>query len=371
MHGLTDRIVSRAHELGFVCSGVVPAEPLPHGDAFRRWIDMGHHGDMDWLARTRAIRDHPQHLLASARSIVALASSYHVADERQRPGELAMYARGYDYHQVLEHRLHTLASFIRAETGQEVQTRAAVDRLPLLERDVAYMAGIGWYGKNTLILNRNQGSYLFLAELIVDLELEGVGSPMKDYCGTCTRCIDACPTDALIAPGRLDARRCIAYLTIEHRGPIPRPLRPGVGQHLFGCDICQDVCPWNSKAPHTQDWPFLGRPDVLALTADRVLTLDPEQFRTLVQLSPIQRPKREGLLRNAAVVLGNSSERRWIPLLVERLKAEPSPLVRGHLAWALGHLGGRKARQALDDHLKREDDPYVLEEIRMALDEIA
>ncbi|MBH23508.1 MAG: tRNA epoxyqueuosine(34) reductase QueG [Myxococcales bacterium] len=369
MNTLTDRILSRAHELGFVCAGVVPAEPLPHGEAFRRWIDAEQHGSMDWLARTRDARDHPEALLDGARSIVALAASYHTPDARQRPGEVAMYAQGYDYHKVLEHRLETLAGFIRAETGQEVNARAAVDRLPLLERDVAYLAGIGWYGKNTMILNRDQGSYLFLAELIVDIDLERVGAPMKDYCGTCTRCIDACPTGAIVAPGRLDARRCIAYLTIEHRGPIPRDLRPGVGLHMFGCDICQAVCPWNSKAPHTRDWPFVGRPEVLALSADRALQMDQAEFHATLQLSPVQRPQRAGLLRNAAVVLGNTGDRRWIPLLIERLRAEPQALVRGHIAWALGRLGGAAARGALAARLEQEPDPYVQDEIRVALDE--
>lgn len=367
--GLTDRILTRAHELGFVRAGVAPAAPLPHGDAFRQWLDDGAHGGMSWMERSRDTRDQPHTLLPNVQSILALAANYRTDTPSDAPGTLAMYARGYDYHRVLEYKLDLLAAFIRAETGADVRTRSAVDRLPLLERDVAYVAGIGWYGKNTCILSRDQGSYLFLAELLVDLDLEhNTADPHPNFCGTCTRCIDLCPTGALTHPNRLDARLCISYLTIEHRGPIPRRLRPLIGQHLFGCDICQDVCPWNSKAPHTTHFAFLGRPEVTSLSADQLLGLTPQEFNARLTLSPVRRPQRHGLLRNAAVVLGNTRDARWVPLLVERLEHEPDPLVRGHVAWALGHIRTRPAVVALERRRHADPDPYVLDEIRDALE---
>jgi len=203
--------------------------------------------------------------------------------------------------------------------------------------------------------------------VVVDLDLEVNTATPIDHCGSCTACIDACPTGAIIGAQRLDARRCISYLTIEWRGPIPRELRTGIGAHLFGCDICQVVCPWNRKAPLTRAFAYLGRPEIVSLGADTLLTLDEEDLRTRLQLSPVQRPQRTSLLRNAAVVLGNTGDRRWVTLLSERLVREPEPLVRGHIAWALGALGGSAATRALTDGWVTEPDVYVQEEIRQAL----
>ena len=367
---LTDRILSRARELGFDHAGVAPAEPLPHGDAFRDWLDLSMHGEMSWMERTRDLRDQPKALLPEARSVIAVALNYKRPDdgsEDDARGRIASYAHGYDYHRVLEYKLSSLAAFIEAETGRAPSSRAAVDRLPILERDVAYLAGIGWYGKNTMILQRQLGSWLFLGELVVDLDLEVNTQLPRDFCGSCTACLDACPTGAFVAPHVLDARRCISYLTIELRGPIPRELRRAVGAHLFGCDICQRVCPWNHKAPEVREFAFLGRPEILSLAADELLTMDERTFRLRLAMSPVQRPKRKGLLRNAAVVLGNSKNRRWIPLLAQRLNEEPEALVRGHLAWALGELGSKAARDALERRLAHENEIYVIEEIRQAL----
>jgi epoxyqueuosine reductase len=368
--GLTDRILSRALELGFTTAGIAPAEPLPHGDQWRRWLDEDHHGQLRYLEESRHTRDRPDTLLTGARSIIALTASHHRPPRHAPLGRVANYALGYDYHRVLEHRLAQLAAFVRMEAGADARTRACVDRFPLLERDVAYLAGLGWYGKNTMIMSRAHGSELFLAELIVDLDLETNTTPHPAFCGSCTACLDACPTGAFSAPWRLDARRCISYLTIELRGPIPRDLRPLIGDHLFGCDICQDVCPWNRKIPCTQDLPFLGRPDLEDLTAPALLALDDRAFQERMALSAILRAQRPGLLRNAAVVLGNSGDSRWILTLDRCLASEPEPLIRGHAAWALGRLGGPRARRALARHLAHEPDLYVQEELRAALDEI-
>jgi epoxyqueuosine reductase len=327
------------------------------------------HGQMHYMERSRDIRDQPSSLLPQAQTIIALTSSYHRPQEPIDLGKVARYAQGYDYHKVLEFRLDQLAAFIHAETGVQVQSRASVDRLPVLERDIAYVAGLGWYGKNTMMMNRTHGSYFFLAELLVDLDLEVSTGQHKQFCGTCTACLDSCPTGAFVSPWVLDARRCISYLTIELRGPIPRGLRPLIGDHLFGCDICQSVCPWNRKAPHTQTFAFLGRPEVTSLNAAELLTWTPDDFRHRLTLSPIQRARRPGLLRNAAVVLGNTADRQWVPDLLRCLEEEAEPLVRGHAAWALGRLGGQRARLGLERRLGLEQDTYVLEEIRAALQE--
>jgi epoxyqueuosine reductase len=364
------RIVERAKALGFASVGIVPVGPLPHLGEFEAWLDAGYHGEMRWLARDPARRATATSVLPGARSIIAVTALYHAGEQAASvgAGRIAAYARGYDYHRVLEERLSRLAGFVRAETGAEVGARAAVDRLPLLERDVAALAGLGWQGKNTMILDRSLGSFFFLAELVVEADLSPVGAEVRDHCGTCTACLDACPTGAFVAPYVLDARLCISYLTIEHRGPIPRALRPLIGDYLFGCDICQDVCPWNRKAPATTEFAFLGRPDVEALTADQLLMLSEAEFRERLELSPLQRAQRPGLLRNAAVVLGNSGEGRWVPLLSHVLRTETEPLVRGHAAWALGELGGRWASRALAVARKTESAPYVIEEIEACLE---
>ncbi len=365
---LTQRITQHAHDLGFQRVGFAPADPLPHGDAFREWLDLGFEGEMRWLERTRHIRDRPEHLLEGARTLVAVAVSYKTEDGTAQPGRIARYAQGFDYHRVMEHKLDALGDFIRDDLGLDARTRAAVDRLPLLERDVAWVAGIGWYGKNTLLLTRDLGSFLFLGELLVDADLHApTPQPHRNFCGSCTACLDACPTQAFTAPYRLDARRCIATLTIENRGPIPRELRHAVGHWLFGCDICQDVCPWNRKAPNTKEFAYLGRPEIQALSADRVLTLSDKDLDHLLYLSPIRRPQRAGLARNAAVVLGNTGDRRWVPLLSSRLDEEPDPMVRGHIAWALGALGGPDAASSLLRRADQEEDPQALDEIRQAL----
>lgn len=367
---LSDRIVQRALELGFDRAGIAPAAPLPHAPALGRWIEAGHQGEMRYMARNPEVRADPAALMEGARSVVAVAVSYQTQANPPGPGRIASYALGYDYHKVIERMLERLAAFIEMASGAPARTRSAVDRLPLLERDVAYVTGLGWIGKNTMVIDRSLGSFLFLGELVVALELESHGELVGDFCGSCTACLDACPTGAFVSPYVLDARRCISYLTIELRGPIPRDLRPLIGDHLFGCDICQDVCPWNRKSPDTTHFAFQGRPEIQGLTADVLLTeFDRETYRRALSLSPVQRAGRAGLLRNAAVVLGNSGDRVWVPLLAERLEVEEAPLVRGHVAWALGRLGGPEARAALSPALEREVDAYVLEEVREALRE--
>jgi epoxyqueuosine reductase len=283
-------------------------------------------------------------------------------------GQIARYALGDDYHDVMLARLKALLAEIRARYGEELPGRAYVDSGPLLERDLAQRAGLGWWGKNTNLLHRHLGSYFFLGALLLGLELEP-DVPTTAHCGTCTRCLDACPTQAFIAPYLLDARRCISYLTIELKGPIPRELRPLIGDWIYGCDICQEVCPWNRKAPPTREPAFQPREGLSAPELIPMLAMTDEEFRARFRGSPIQRTKRRGLLRNVAVALGNARDPAAVPALRAALERDPEPLVRGHAAWALGRIGGPAARAALRAAAATETDAYVSEEIALALAE--
>ncbi|MBT6495730.1 MAG: tRNA epoxyqueuosine(34) reductase QueG, partial [Planctomycetaceae bacterium] len=246
-------------------------------------------------------------------------------------------------------------------------TRGIIDTAPLLERDFARLAGLGWFGKNTMIINKQLGSWLFLAALLVDFDLEYDSPHDTSHCGTCTRCLDVCPTDAFPEPYVLDARRCISYLTIELRKPIPMKLRDGMGEWMFGCDLCQDVCPWNRKAPVTREAAFSPSADLNPVDAIRLLGMNDDEFKKRFAKTPLARPKRSGILRNAAIVLGNRRSAEAIPALVTALD-DHEPLVRGATAWALGRMGGATAVAALHSRLRVEDNTDVLSEIRHALD---
>lgn len=361
---LTARILERASELGFDLVSVAPAVRLPHAEHFARWLELERHGEMAYMARHQEKRVDPKLLYPPTETIISVAMLYHVPDD----GPIARYARSLDYHDVIRSRLKKLGAFVQAEAGVEVEARRFIDSAPLLERDVALLAGLGWLGKSACVIHQGLGSYLLFGELCLSLDLEVATTPHPDRCGTCTRCIDACPTDAIVAPYEIDARRCISYLTIELRGPIPRDLRAAIGGHLFGCDICQSVCPWNHKAPLTPHDVFRPDPELQNLSLIDLLDLDEASFRArFFKRSPLYRATRDGLLRNACVVLGNSHRRDAVPRLARALQEDHAPLVRGHAAWALGQLGGDAARSALDRAHTREDDDYVLEEVRFAL----
>jgi epoxyqueuosine reductase len=325
---------------------------------------------MTYMERNRA-RDVPATVLEGAKSVIAVALNARPVDgERTELGRIASYGLGYDYHRILEHKLGELTTFIRGEVGAELRARIAVDRLPLLERDAAFVAGIGWFGKNAMIMNRQHGSALLLGELVVDLELSPCATLPTEHCGSCTACLEACPTNAFVAPGLLDARQCISYLTMELRESIPRELRSAMGDHLFGCDVCQQVCPWNKHAASetTQEFAFLGRPEILDLSPLDLLEMDGVGFRDRLVLSPLQRAKRAGMARNAAVVLGNTGDRRWVPHLAGRLRREADAMVRQHVAWAMGAIGGAGARVDLERARLTEDDARVVVEIELALE---
>jgi epoxyqueuosine reductase len=331
---LTAAVRDRARDLGFDRVAIGPAAPAVHGPAFERWLDAGYAGEMAYMERTRHQRLDPARLLPGARSVVAVAMLYAPAERSESTGgRIARYAGGRDYHDVMRPRLNSLARFIEAAAGRDTQSRAAVDTSAVLERDLAAAAGLGWIGKNTNLIDPDLGSYFFIGIVLTTAELESdVAQP--DRCGTCRACLDACPTQAFVGAYTLDARRCISYLTIEHRGSVDAELRPGIGDWLFGCDVCQEVCPWNRKAPPARD-PALtpGEPPSAAM----LLGLDEEKFRARFRGSALSRAKRSGLRRNAAIVLGNSGDQSARHDLVGAAH-DPDPVVAAAAAWALEKL---------------------------------
>jgi epoxyqueuosine reductase len=339
MAALETTIKRWARDLGFELAGIAAATPADGFDRFRAWLDQGFAGEMTYLHRHAEAHRHPAAVLPEVRSVVMLGMNYKPAEEPGEPapaGKVARYARGLDYHDVLRQRLNALLARIRAE-APGCRGRGVVDTAPLLERDFARRAGLGWFGKNTMLLNKRLGSYFFLAALLLDLELRPDPAHETSHCGTCTACLDACPTQAFVGPGLLDARRCISYLTIELKGPVPPELRPGVGDWVFGCDVCQEVCPWNRKAPPGTEPTLAGRPDLVALDPVELLGLSEEAFRHRFRSTPLWRPRRRGLLRNAALVLGNRGDPAALPALRRALQ-DPEPVVRDAAHWAIDRI---------------------------------
>ncbi len=334
---MKELIRQKAAALGFDACFVTGAVRPDHAEAFEQWLADGRNGEMQWLARNAPKRIDPQLVLPGARSIVCLAASYHRAEGSS--GAIARYARFDDYHDVLAERLKALTAVIDGLAGAGGRSLWYVDTGPLLERDLAQRAGLGFVGKHTNLISRSLGNWFLLSEIITTLALEP-DVPEKNRCGSCTKCLTACPTNALPAPFTLDARRCISYLTIELKGSIPVELRPLIGNHVYGCDDCLAACPWNRfareaslmKASTRAD---LDQPDLLEL-----LTLDDAGFKKRFAGSPILRTKRRGLLRNVCVVLGNIGGVEALPAL-EKAAADPEPLIAEHATWALAEIGGR------------------------------
>jgi epoxyqueuosine reductase len=328
-------VKARARELGFDRVAIGPADPPEHGGALEAWLDAGYAGTMSYLDRGRAERLDPARLLPGARSVVAVSMSYNKSTEDDWRG-VSRYARGRDYHDVIRPRLVELGEFIGSAAGAPVASRAAVDSSAVLERDLAARAGLGWIGKNTNLLTPSLGSYFFIGIVLTTAELP-FDQREPDRCGTCTACLDACPTRAFVAPYVLDARRCISYLTIEHRGDIAGELADQIGEWVFGCDVCQEVCPWNRKAEPGHE-PAL-EPSGSFGALESLLELDREEFRARFRGSALTRTKRAGLLRNAAIVLANRGDRRAVGVL-ERALGDEDAVVRHAAAWALAKLGG-------------------------------
>jgi epoxyqueuosine reductase len=376
---LTERIRNRARELGFAAAGIAPVGPSAHGDAYRRWVDAGFHGEMGYLAREDAVakRADPALVVPGARSAVVVARGYfpehEPTDTAVDPSRavFARYARNDDYHEILKPRLIALQEWIDAELVP-VQGRAYVDTGPVLERELAQRAGLGWFGRNTMLIQPRHGSYFFLGVILLDVELEPDEPFARDHCGTCTRCVTGCPTGALLgrdatgAP-RMDARRCISYLTIEQKGPIPRELRPLIGNRIYGCDICQEVCPFNNQkfVQITSEEAFWPRQGVHGAKLVELMGMDQAEFSRRFKNSPVKRTKRRGLLRNVAVALGNWGSPEAVPVLSSALSDE-EPLIRGHAAWALGRIGTEDAIEALRGRRWVEENEWVREEIELA-----
>ncbi len=374
---LADRIRDAALALGFARVGFCPIEPFERGArALADWLAAGRNGEMAYLAGERA---DPRALLPEARSLIVVALPYsaphHAAPSRAAQpatggpalvpltGLVARYARGADYHEIMKERLRQLADQCAALSGRAVLARACVDTAPLLEREAARRAGLGFTAKSTMTIVPGLGSYVLLGELLIDLELSP-STPIAPSCGSCRSCLDACPTSAFVDAYTLDARRCISYLTIELRGAIPRPLRPLIGRWVFGCDVCQEVCPFNhSRRPRPGDPELSPRavltdPDLVAL-----LHITTSEHRRLVRGTPLFRVSRPRLQRNAAVALGNTRRPEAVAPLAHSLSSNPSALVRGHCAWALGRIGSSAARTALTERRRVETDASVIAEI--------
>jgi epoxyqueuosine reductase len=345
---ITATVTQAATEAGFDLVGVAPVDDAPELEYFPRWIAAGYAGEMNYMEaldeRGRLKRASLAHAAPWARSVVVCAINYNTAHpystqaEDRGHGWISRYAWGeQDYHDSVMLRLRQVETSLRNASGNDdLVTRCYVDTGPIVERVVAKYAGIGWIGKNACIINQQKGSWLFLGVILTSLEL-AAGLPAPDRCGTCTRCIEACPTGALIAPYQLDSNKCISYLTIEKRGAVPEELRSGMGRHIFGCDICQDVCPWNRKAPATNAAEFQSRTELVNPALDWLAEISAEEFRGIFRGSPVRRAKRAGLRRNAVIAMGNSGDRSFLPLL-DKLAGEEDEIISETATWAIQKL---------------------------------
>ncbi len=370
---LSARIKEEAQRIGFALVGISPVEPSRHVESFSQWLRKGLGGEMGYLKRTEELRRDPKKLVPWANSVVSVGINYYIPLPRASmqggvKGWISRYAWGEDYHDLVKKRLEHLLERIREICPQPVEGKGFVDSGPVLERDIAGVAGIGWIGKNTHLISPRRGSWFFLGELFLSVKM-AYDRPIRDRCGQCDLCLKACPTGAFIGPYILDARRCISYLTIELKGTIPPHLRPLMGNHIFGCDICQEVCPYNAKAIPTEERAFSPREGLYAPDLTPLLSLSEEEFRLRFRGSPILRAKRRGLFRNVAVALGNLKSPDAVPALVQALQ-DHEPLVRRHVAWALGQIGSPESREALRERLKIEADPEVREEIEEAIQQV-
>jgi epoxyqueuosine reductase len=346
---LKERLVAFAQELGFDSCRIAACDPPLHANEFGDWLRDGAQGEMGYMERGEEKRRDPQKVLSGARSIIVLALNYFQRDsepewrsasstEEAARGRIARYAWGDDYHDVIARKLDKIDNFLREFGGEQ---KCYVDTGPVLERDHAAKAGVGWHGKSTMLIDEKLGTWFFLAEILTTLELSP-DEPARDRCGTCDRCIRACPTGAITAPHRLDARRCISYLTIELKGSIPLEFRPLIGDRIFGCDDCLDACPWNRFAQVSRESAFSAQRSTIAFALRDYLKLTDNEFRNLFRDSPIKRIKRRGFLRNVCVALGNVGTRDDLPAL-EQSASDSEPLIAEHAVWAIEQILRRES----------------------------
>jgi len=352
------RLISFAREIGFDSCRIAACKAPPHAMEFREWLGESAHGEMNYMQRGEEKRCDPQKVLAGAKSIVVFAQNYFQGNESgigfqpmddwqdahatpAATGRIARYAWGDDYHEVIAEKLDKIDNFLREFGGEQ---KCYVDTGPVLERDYAAQAGIGWHGKSTMLIDQRLGTWFFLAEILTTLELPA-DEPVPNHCGTCERCITACPTGAITAPHRVDARRCISYLTIELKGVIPLDLRPLIGDRIFGCDDCLDACPWNRFAQESREAAFSARRSTTEMSLREYLELSDAEFRALFRNSPIKRIKRRGFLRNVCVALGNAGDISDIPAL-ERAARDPEPLIAEHARWAIDRIRYRRKQRS-------------------------
>jgi epoxyqueuosine reductase len=377
---LLDELQRESVRVGFSRLGIAPAGPPPRQELVRRWLDQGFAGVLrEWFERQEPLRADPATLLPGVRSVIMLATDHATAaadtpaddgGPGQGRGRVARYAWGADYHDLLRSRVNMLGAWLEAR-APGCRTRGVVDSAPLAEREFAWLAGLGWFGKNTMLIDPRAGSFFFLTALLTDLELPADTPVEVDHCGTCTACLDACPTAAFVEPRVLDASRCISGLSIEDHGPIAADLRPGMQDWIFGCDICQEVCPWNRHAPGSTEPTFQPRDGLPTPSLAEILALDTEAFRQRFKGSPLRRAKRRGLLRTAAIALGNRPHAPSFDALAAAL-ADEEPVVRGAAGWALGRwrqadVVAERARAVLVARLAVEVDADVRAEIERAL----
>lgn len=340
---MKEAVRQRARELGFDDCRVTTAQPPASAPQFRQWLARQYHGEMAYLERNADKRTEPRRVLSGARSVVTLAASYARVEQESAPpraGIVARYARYKDYHHILAERAKALAGFMDELGGAGARSLWYVDTGPFLERDLAQRAGLGFIGKHANLINRRLGNWIFICEIITTVELEP-DAPETNHCGSCTRCITACPTAAIRAPFQLDARRCISYLTIESKGPIPLELRAAMGNRIYGCDDCLAACPWNRFAREGQMMKAHARPELAAPDLLELLALDEAGFARRFAGTPMLRAKRRGLLRNVCVALGNTGDETALPAL-EKAAQEPEPLIAEHAAWAIGQISARR-----------------------------
>jgi epoxyqueuosine reductase len=368
---LKKAFVERAKALGFDTIRVAKPDAIPLApERLRAWLEAGHHGSMEWMAETAERRADPRTLWPEVRSVILLGLNYGPAEnplpelERKDRGYVAVYARNRDYHDVIKGKLKEAAGFLASKATSDV--KVFVDTAPVMEKPLAEAAGLGWQGKHTVVVSREFGDWLFLGAIFTTAELPA-GEPERDHCGSCRRCLDICPTNAFPAPYQLDARRCISYLTIEHKGHIPEELRPGIGNRIFGCDDCLAVCPWNKFAQAGREARLVQRDDLAALPLKELARLDDPSFRTRFSGTPIKRTGRDRFIRNVLIAIGNSGD---VALADEalRLLDDASPLVRAMAVWAIGRLLSPEAvAHHAVERLEHEDDLDVREEWRRAM----